>query len=184
MGVQEVLLLVLWAACEPVLLCIQAQTSNKHAPGCLQVKQALALQYRGQQGKLDDVAWCDAQAVQQGGRKILPEERTIAMVFLPRSPKAPGDTLAYFFSDTCSTGMLMVICFYSHALKSLRACFLEQKVRSRLAAIVIQHVSCVTQNVLALLSRLLRAARIETQRSRKRQAAADCAEQMHKSHIR
>ena len=36
-----------------------------------------------------------------GGRSILPEERTMAIVFLPRRPKAPGDTFAYFFSETC-----------------------------------------------------------------------------------
>ena len=35
------------------------------------------------------------------GRGVgLPEERTTAMVFLPVSPKAPGDVLAYFFSAT------------------------------------------------------------------------------------
>ena len=31
----------------------------------------------------------------------LPDERTIAMVFLPLRPKALGETLAYFFKDTC-----------------------------------------------------------------------------------
>lgn len=33
-----------------------------------------------------------------------PEERTIAMTFLPDKPKADGDTLAYFFRDTCTIG--------------------------------------------------------------------------------
>lgn len=36
-----------------------------------------------------------------GGSRV-PEERTMAMIFLPVKPKAEGDTLAYFFKPTCS----------------------------------------------------------------------------------
>lgn len=36
-------------------------------------------------------------------KRGIPEERTMAIVFLPVSPRADGDTLAYFFSPTCIT---------------------------------------------------------------------------------
>lgn len=52
-------------------------------------------------------------------RNTLPEERTIAIVFLPLRPKAPGDTFAYFFNDTCTKWSSQYVLCVSALVESL-----------------------------------------------------------------